>query len=121
MYCSGDGEFLPVGSPGGSSIDLNASPASKRRKLSHLPVPLIVGSASAPIDPRLNKTNNDGVGGGGSGGIQTTNQISQAILKSLKALEETVQEQQRVIVDEDELFGKQVYKFCASLVSRLTT
>ena len=33
---------------------------------------------------------------------------SQLILKSLKALEETVQEQQKVIEDEDELFGKQV-------------
>ena len=35
-------------------------------------------------------------------------QVSSAILKSLKALEETVQEQQKVGEDEDELFGKQV-------------
>ena len=102
--CSGDGEFLPLGSPGDSSVDLSVSPASKRRKTSHLPVPLVVSSASTPLDPRLNKSGKEG----GGSSMQTSHQVTQAILKSLKALEETVQEQQRVIVDEDELFGKQV-------------
>ena len=46
-----------------------------------------------------------------------TNQVSQAILKSLKILEETVHEQQRVVEDEDELFGKQV----AMVMRRLTS
>ena len=34
--------------------------------------------------------------------------MTRAILKSLKSLEDTVQEQQRIVDDEDELFGKQV-------------
>ena len=43
---------------------------------------------------------------------------SQLILKSLKALEETVQEQQKVIEDEDELFGKQVAMVMRRLSSK---
>ena len=112
--CSGDGEYLPIGSPGDSSVDLSASPAGKRRKTSHLPVPLVVCSASTPLDPRLNKSGKEG----GGGNMQTSHQVTQAILKSLKALEETVQEQQRIIVDEDELFGKQV-RICIQCIRRL--
>ena len=62
----------------------------------------MVASASTPMDPRLKTSKNK------EAESTQSNQISQAILKSLKTLEETVQEQQRVIVDEDELFGKQV-------------
>lgn len=51
-----------------------------------------------------------------SSGSGPNQAVSQAILKSLKTLEETVQEQQRVIEDEDELFGKQV----AMVMRRLT-
>jgi Adh transcription factor 1 len=115
IEASGDGEFLPLGSPGDSSVDLSVSPASKRRKTSHLPVPpLVVSSASTPLDPRLNKSGKEG----GGSSMQTSHQVTQAILKSLKALEETVQEQQRVIVDEDELFGKQVAMVMQRLNSR---
>ena len=62
----------------------------------------MVASASTPMDPRLKTSKSK------EAESTQSNQISQAILKSLKTLEETVQEQQRVIVDEDELFGKQV-------------
>lgn len=105
--CSGDGEFLSAGSPT-SSLDLNASPSqqptTKRRKTSLAPrtttsitnsTPFVVGTlSSTPSDERHKEA--------------PQSQMSQDILKSLKILEETVQEQQKIIDDEDELFGKQV-------------
>lgn len=91
------GEFLSAGSPA-SSVDLNASPSLqiKRRKSSRLNIPYIVGptSSSPATDGRQTDT--------------ISKQVNQAILKSLKTIEETVQEHQKVIEDEDELFGKQV-------------
>ena len=123
---SADGEFLSAGSPV-SSVDLNASPsrqpqlhtptqaqppAAKKRKTPRVSGPITASSpfliaplsSSASSDPR--RKEKEGV----------SNEVNQAILKSLKVLEETVQEQQKIVEDEDELFGKQV----AMVMRRLT-
>ena len=68
---------------------------------------MVAPTSSSVSDPRLVKQEKT-----------SSNQVSQAILKSLKTLEETVQEQQRVIEDEDELFGKQVAMVMRRLTSR---
>jgi hypothetical protein len=109
MEPSGDGECLSPGSPGGSSIELNASPSHqppvKRRKSARLNAPFVVAAPTLTSSPDLRHKE------------KSTPSSSQLILKSLKALEETVQEQQKVIEDEDELFGKQV----AMVMRRLTS
>ena len=114
--CSGaDGECLSPSSPA-SSVELNltSSPpvrqtrSAKRRKVPRINIPFVVApTSSSPSDPRTKDKS-----------TPQSNPVSQAILKSLKALEETVQEQQKIVEDEDELFGKQVAMVMRRLSSR---